>query len=45
MNLSIMDSRSLSSENYIHTSVYMEHFYEVAPMDWGGDFYFLKGAG
>lgn len=26
MDLSIMDSRSLSTENYIHTSVYTEHF-------------------
>lgn len=35
MDLSITDSRFLNSENYIHTSVYMEHFYEVAPTDWG----------
>lgn len=35
MDLSITDSHFLNSENYIHTSVYMEHFYEVAPMDWG----------
>lgn len=29
MDLFIMNSNSLSSENYKYTSVYMEHFYEV----------------
>ena len=37
-----MNSRFLNSENYKHTSVYMEHFYEVAPTDWGERLFFYS---
>lgn len=45
MDCLYVDSRSLSSKNYKHTSVYMEHFYEVAPTDWGERLLFFKGNG
>lgn len=45
MDLSITDSHFLNSENYIHTSVYMVCFYEVAPTDWVERLLFFKGSG